>query len=376
MTHHVVNQQTRGLYREPPEILERHGCELTVDGNRLLSFASNDYLGLATSQAGRDAVAQCFAHHAPSSSSSRVVGANFRETLEAERQFADYFGYEEAVFFPSGFQANLGLLAAVLGNTDCAVFDKRVHASTLYGLRASGARLMGYEHANYDHLERRLHAASGELCAVVTESLFSMDGDAIDIARLLTLKQQREFVTIVDEAHSFGVLGEGGRGLARALADVATGTLGKAFGLFGAFVLMPRGGREFLFNASSSLVYTTALPPAHSAAAACMLSLVTRASSARAYLSELSERARAALHRAGFDAQGKAHIISIPIGDDTEAATLAAGLRRRGVFVLAARPPTVPPGRAMLRISLTAIHKPADLDTLVVALQEARDEKR
>jgi 8-amino-7-oxononanoate synthase len=363
-------QQQSGLFRHPPVVERREGKYLICKGRRLLNLASNDYLGLALSENLRRRVAANFSRFASSSSSSRLVSGNFRLLNEAEEALADFFGYETALLFPSGYQANIGVLTALFETGDRVVFDKHIHASSVKGLALSSSTPLGYNHSDFDHLEKRLRQCSAQV-GLVTESLFSMDGDCLDVAALNELKRKHRFFGVVDEAHAFGVLGSGGRGLAADVADVAVGTFGKAFGLFGAFVLLSRELKSYLLNFSSPQIYTTTLPEAHAASVMDALDMVAPADDRRCHLSEMSAWLRRALVQAGFDVQGDAQILAVRIGEERRAVQMAQYLFSRGIFLLPARYPTVPLRNAILRISLTALIQPEDLKFFIRALKEA-----
>ena len=363
-------QRRSGLYRNPLPIDRRDGKYIYSQGTRLINMASNDYLGLGTSPSLRRKVADNFKRYGSSSSSSRLVAGNFRLLNEAEKAYADYFGYEEALFFPSGYQANMGVLATLFEAGDRVLFDKHIHVSSVKGLKLAGATLYGYNHNCFSHLEKRLPGGPKQ-AAVVTESLFSMDGDALDVQALWALKQRYGFMCVVDEAHAFGALGPGGRGLARDVADVAVGTFGKALGLFGALVLLSAELKDFLVNFSSPLIYTTALPEAHAASAFDVLEQMAQCRAERRSLSELSRWLRGQLRDAGFSVSGDAHIVALEIGDEAAAVQTAQRLFDSGFFVLPARYPTVPLQRAILRVSLTCLHTQADAAQFMDALKEA-----
>jgi 8-amino-7-oxononanoate synthase len=335
----------------------------------LLNFASNDYLGLAMSEKLSRRVAGNFSRYGSSSSSSRLVSGNFRLLNEAEDAFADFFGYEAALFFPSGYQANIGVFSAFFETGDRVVFDKHIHASSVKGLAMSNCTPLGYNHGDFDHLEKRLRQCPAQ-AGLVTESLFSMDGDCLDVARLAMLKKKYGMFVVVDEAHAFGVLGPNGRGVAAGVADVAVGTFGKALGLFGAFVLMPAELKVFLLNFSSPQIYTTTLPEAHGASAMDVLELAAAADTPRRHLADMSAWLRGSLTSEGFDILGDAHILAVRIGDEQTAVQMARQLYARGIFLLPARYPTVPLGNAILRVSLTALFQQEDLDFFVHALKE------
>jgi 8-amino-7-oxononanoate synthase len=363
-------QRQGGLLRQPPVVARREGKYIFCDGRRLINFASNDYLGLATSEKLRRRVAANFARYGSSSSSSRLVSGNFQLLNEAEDAFADFFGYEAALFYPSGYQANIGVLSVLFETGDRVVFDKHIHASSVKGLALSNCTPVGYNHSDFVHLEKRLRQYSGQ-AGLVTESLFSMDGDCLEVNRLAELKKKYDLFIVVDEAHAFGALGPGGRGLASGVADVAVGTFGKAMGLFGAFALMPGELKKYLLNFSSPQIYTTTLPEAHGASALDVLELASGADAPRRHLADMSAWLRGSLIAEGFDVHGDAHILAVRIGDEQAAVRIARQLYDRGFFLLPARYPTVPLGKAILRVSLTAMFQQEDIDLFIRALKEA-----
>jgi 8-amino-7-oxononanoate synthase len=365
-------QKKSGLYRNPPPVDKREGRYIFSNGKKLLNFASNDYLGLGACRSLRLKVADNFARYGSSSSSSRLVSGNFKRINEAERAFAQYFGYEAALFFPSGYQANVGVLATLFESGDTVLFDKHIHASSVKGLALSGADTRGYNHSRFAHLEKRLQKTDGQ-AGVVTESLFSMDGDFLDVDGLTALKKAHGFFCVVDEAHAFGVLGPQGRGLAAPVADVAVGTFGKALGLFGAFALMTEEIKAYLLNFSSPQIYTTTLPEAHAVSAIDVLEAIAQCESHRRHLMALSQWLKEILMAAGFKAGGDAYILAVEIGNEQSAVDLARQLFSRGIFVLPARYPTVPLNKAILRISLTSLHTRDDGTRLVQALKETHE---
>jgi 8-amino-7-oxononanoate synthase len=371
MKERLLLQKQIGLYRDPPEITHRVGKYIFIKNRKFLSFASNDYLGLASSREVRKKVAANFATFGVSSSSSRLVSGNYRIIAEAEKAYARFFGYDQALFFSSGYQANIGLISGLFGQGDTLIFDKHIHASSIKGIGMSGAMFFGYNHNNMPHLAKRLEANKSKRSAVLTEAVFSMDGDLLDTEGIAKLKKQYRFLTIVDEAHSFGAIGPGGRGVARAVADVSVGTFGKAFGLFGAFVLMPEGFKEYLFNFSSPLIYSTTLPEAHAASVLDILEIVDKSSSRRRNLRRVSSFMKERLQREGFTVYGDAHILAVEIGDEDLAMAVSKKMLEKGIFVFPARFPTVPLHKAILRISMTVRHTDRDVAYFIDMLKEA-----
>jgi len=367
----LLLQRESGLYRDPPKIQKRQGKFLIIGSRRVLSFASNDYLGLGASNALRRKIAGNFERFGGTSSSSRLVSGNYAAISEAEKACAEFFGYADALFFPSGYQANIGLLSTLFEPGDLILFDKHVHASSIKGIQLSGADFHGYKHNNMNHLQKRLEAINHPHPVVVTEALFSMDGDLLNIQELFTLKQRYGFLSIVDEAHSFGVLGEGGTGIAKNVADIAVGTFGKALGFFGAFLLLPEGHKEYLFNFCSPLIYSTTLPEAHGASALDILEAVSGCDPQRRYLRHISAFMKSRISEKGFKVSGDAHILSVGIEDETAALHFAQRLFKNNIFVFPARYPTVPLGKAILRLGMSTLHTEEDVDALVQGLCSA-----
>jgi 8-amino-7-oxononanoate synthase len=363
----LVQRQT-GLYRNPPEIRGKEGKYLFIGNGRALNFSSNDYLGLSASKEFRQKVSNNFQKYSTSSSSSRLVSGNYSIINRAEKEYASFFGYDEALFFPSGYQANVGILSALFEKGDAIVFDKHIHASAVSGMRLSGAEFLGYNHNSMSHLRRRLDGKRERQVAVLTESLFSMDGDFLELEGFEELKEDYGFLSIVDEAHAYGAVGENGHGIARGVADIAVGTFGKALGFLGAFVLLPEGFKEYFFNFSSPLIYTTTLPEAHAASSIDLLKIISRSEDKRKHLRKVSLAMKESLQHEGFSVTGDAHIIALEIGDEIRAAEISEGLLEKGIFVLPVRYPTVPAGRAILRISMTALHTEDDVAYFVEAL--------
>jgi 8-amino-7-oxononanoate synthase len=363
-------QKKTGLYRLPPVIEKREGKNVYLEGKSYLNFASNDYLGLADTPELKNILIRNIERFGTSSSSSRLVTGNYQVIREAEAAYAEHFGYEEALFFPSGFQANLGLLSTLFESGDRVLVDQHIHASSVKGMALSGADVIGYRHGNLDHLEKKLKKLPAVQGAVVTEALFSMDGDLVDIEKLSRLKARHGFLSIVDEAHSFGAIGPGGRGVAGGVADIAVGTFGKAFGLFGAFLLMPATMKEYLINFSAPLMFTTTLPPSHAGAARDILEIIGRADREREKLAAISQIMKDSLLREGFRAFGDAHILGVELGNEDLAVRASLGLKERGILVFPARYPTVALHHAILRIGMTALHKEEDVALFVRSLQE------
>ena len=341
-------------------------------GRRFLSFCSNDYLGLSQDARWQKMVADSFADCRPSSSASRLAGGWDRLSAQAESAYAGYFGYKDCLFFPSGYQGNLALMTGLIRKGQPVFADRRIHASAAHALVASGCRLFPYAHNDMEHLERRLKSLESDWQpVVVTESLFSMDGTLTNVAALAGLKKRYGFFLIADEAHAAGCLGDGGRGIfseVRGTADAVLCTLGKGFGFFGAFALLPEGFASALQNLASAVMHSTALPPAHASACLKLLDLLPSLEPERARLAANAMFFREELSLYGIPFQGRAHIVAVPAGSEVLAHKLSWQLRQAGILVLDARYPTVPFGKALLRFSITALHDRSVLEMTVQTL--------
>jgi len=364
-------QKKNSLYRQPLKINRRDGRYVYIDDKKRINFASNDYLGLGCSDTFRQKVTLNFQKYGASASSSRLVSGNYSAITEAENAFAEYFEYPACLFFPSGYQANIGLLSALFERDDTIFFDKHVHASVIKGMLLSQSNFLGYRHNSMSHLEQRMkkYSSNQQIIAVVTESLFSMDGNLVNIDALCQIRDRYGFFCIVDEAHAFGVLGPKGRGIARKAADVAVGTFGKALGLFGAFVLGPEWVREYLINYSSPFIYTTTLPEAHGASALDLIQILENSDHRRQHLADVSRLMKQMLANEGYKVRGDAHILALEIGDETNSINLSQHLFKHGFLAFPARYPTVPLGKSIIRISMNALHTLEDIKAFVRALK-------
>ncbi len=375
----MAERRARGLERVRAQPWRRcRGPYLERAGRRCLSFLSNDYLGLSQDETWREAAARAFAGHAPSGTGSRLVCGWDETASEAERAFARRFGRDECLFFPSGCQGSLALMTCLVRRGQPVLVDRRIHASAALALATTGCRVLPYAHGDMGHLERRLQSLDDAWQpVVVTESLFSMDGTVSDARAFDELRARYGFFLIVDEAHALGCLGENGAGVFYGHdADVVLGTMGKGLGFFGAFALMPEGFARCLENLAAPVMFSTALPPAH---AACCLELAARLPGLAQRREKLAGNAaffRRVLSRRGFSTLGQAHVVALPVGSEARAMELSRSLEERGVLAFAARHPTVPFGRALLRFSLTSMHDRAMLERTAYLMLEAAPDLR
>lgn len=367
----------RGLRRRQAIRDGRQGVRLVIDGRELVNFGSNDYLGLAGDPRLAAAAAEAAADEGWGSGASPLVCGRSRSHARLEEAIAQFEGSEAALVFPSGFAANLGTAAALVGPGDVVFSDRNNHASLLDGCRLSRADVRAYPHGDWRRLGRLLSVAGkNRRRLIVTDSLFSMDGDLAPLDRLADVADARGAMLMIDEAHATGVFGERGRGVAEHLGvsdrmHVRVGTLSKALGSVGGFVAGSGSLVEWLVNRARPYVFSTAGPPAAAAAAAAALEIVQNEPHRRQTLLARAEELRAELRRQGWNLAGStSQIIPLVVGEPDRAVELAGALRQRGLFVPAIRPPTVADGRACLRISLSFAHTPEMIERLVEALGE------
>ena len=346
-------------------------------GRALLDVSSNDYLGLSRHPALRQRSHEWTERWGTGAGASRLVRGSFEAHARVEAKVATLKGRGKALVFASGWQANAAVLAALLRlpAAGASVFaDELVHASLHHGVRAAGLRPLLFRHNDPAHLESLLaEAPAATQCFILTESVFSMDGDRADLPALAAIAARHDAFLYVDEAHATGVLGPAGAGLTAAILgiDLVMGTFSKALGSFGAYVAGSRLLIDWLVNACSGFVYTTALPPNVLGAVDAALDLLPELDPARAHLAGQAERLRAALAELGIATAGSTQIVPALVGDPARALALAAALERHGILAVAIRPPTVPPGTSRLRLALSAAHTEADLSHLIDAIAGA-----
>lgn len=348
-----------------------------------LNFSSNDYLGLSVDPRLREAVADALAQGSPvGSTGSRLLSGHAAIWEELESQLAQFSGAEAALYFSSGYAANVGLFSAVLRPDDIVFSDSANHASIIDGIRLSGAHKVIFSHLDLNALESDLRQSGGGAGQkfIAIESVFSMDGDRAPLTDLMALADRHDAELIVDEAHATGVFGPQGRGLvAAAEAEgrvfAAVHTCGKALAGMGAFVSGSRTLKQFLINRARTFIFSTALPPYLAAQMRAAIGIVAGADAERERLADLAAHLRGRLRAAAFDtAQSNSQIVPVLLGTNERALQFAARLCHEGFAVRAIRPPTVPAGSARLRLSLTVRHSREMLDQLVDALIRIRDE--
>lgn len=364
------------LYRQRPHLQSPQGPEVMVEGERLLAFCSNDYLGLANHPDVIAAMQQGAAKWGVGGGASHLVLGHSTPHHALEEALAEFTGRPRALLFSTGYMANLAAVTALVGQGDTVLEDRINHASLLDAGLLSGSRFSRYLHNDAVSLASRLQKATGNTL-VVTDGVFSMDGDLADLPALCAAAKQKDAWVLVDDAHGFGPLGATGGGIVEHFGlgvedvQVLVGTLGKAFGTAGAFVAGSEELIETLIQFARPYIYTTSQPPAVACATLKSLELLRTEGWRREHLNKLVARFREGAAAIGLTLMDSATPIQpILIGDSARALRLSALLRARGLLVTAIRPPTVPAGSARLRVTLSAAHSEAQLELLLHALAE------
>jgi len=371
----LAERRDKSLYRVRCIVEGPQGPELGVDGRRMLNFSSNDYLGLAAHPALAAAACRALEEYGTGTGAAHLVTGHTRAHHALEEELAAFTGRSRALLFSSGYLANIGVAVALVGAGDLVLEDRLNHASLLDAGLLSGARFKRYHHADPDSLSNDLSITAGTRL-VMTDGVFSMDGDIAPLPRLAEVADDAQAFLMVDDAHGLGVLGARGRGslehhgLGMAEVPVLMGTLGKAFGTFGAFVAGSETLIETLIQLARTYIYTTAPPPAVAEAARAALKLAQQESWRREKLATLIRRFRTGAEQLfGSDLlPSETPIQPILLGESARALAASEALRAQGVLVLAIRPPTVPHRSARLRITLTAAHTEEHVERLLQAL--------
>jgi 8-amino-7-oxononanoate synthase len=368
--------ESQGLRRQLAVRGSPQTVRLTLNGRELINFGSNDYLGLAAEGRLAAAVARAVAEEGWGSGASPLVTGRCALHAQLELRLAEMEGAEAALLFPSGFAANVGAVAALVGPGDVVFTDRKNHASLMDGCRLSRADVRAYPHGDWRALDELLARAQKHgRRLIVTDSLFSMDGDFAPLVELSELAARHGAMLLIDEAHATGVFGRCGRGAAEHLGidnieHVRVGTLSKALGSVGGFVAGSRTLVEWLVNRARPYIFSTAAPVATAAAALAALDIVEQEPQRRECLLSRAQDLRDELaHRGWNTGSSTSQIIPIIVGDPERAVSLSLKLRGRGIFVPAIRPPTVPEGEACLRISLTAGHSEEMMASLLTTLE-------
>ena len=346
------------------------GGKIQIDGNEVLNFSSNDYLDLAHHRHVMDCAREALDQYGIGATASRLVTGTLPIHEQLEARIAKEKGFEAALVFGSGYLANAGTIPVLAGKSDLIFADKLVHASMIDACKLSGAKLVRFTHNDVQALEKRLNQfpATGNRRLIITESVFSMDGDIAPLAEIATLADTHNAMLIVDEANSTGTFGPNGAGLVRELGlenavTVSMGTMSKAMAGYGGFVACSDNLRKLLIQSARAFIYTTAPPPAVIGAALGIMDVLESSPRLGNILQANADYFRSLLHAAKLDTlQSQSQIIPIVIGDNEKAVAFSQKLRKQGIIATAIRPPTVPAGTARLRLSVTLAHHVNDLE--------------
>ena len=363
----LAELRDRGLYRRLRLVEGPQGPRVLLDGRPVLLLCSNDYLGLAAHPQVREAAAEAALRWGAGAGASRLISGNMEPHRRLERRLAEFKGYEAALLFGSGYLANTGTIAALAGRGEVVFSDELNHASIVDGCRLSRADTFVYRHGDVEHLAWGLREAGERAALIVSDGVFSMDGDVAPLAELAELARRHRCRLMVDEAHATGALGPGGRGSVAAAGlgdevDLVVGTLGKALGSYGAYVCAGRELTDYLVNSARPFIFSTAPPPPVVGAAQAALELLASSPQLVERLRANATLLREALATEGLAVGGSdSQIVPLRVGDAAPTMELSERLLERGIFAQGIRPPTVPEGSSRLRFTVMATHDSREL---------------
>ena len=369
ITSALEERKNNHLLRSLKNVIPLAGAEVEVNGRRMLNFCSNDYLGLAAHPLLKQRSIDYTERYGAGSTASRLVCGNLDCFETVEDKLSRLTGHESALVFNSGFQANVSLLPALTDSDTLILSDFLNHNSIIQGCKLSRCYVNTFRHNDLDHLEDLLKASAGSHSRtfIVTESIFSMDGDVCNIDSMISLSEKYNSLLVVDEAHATGVIGKNGMGVSsNKNVDLVMGTFSKGVGSFGAYISSSRMIRDYLINFCNGLIYTTALPPSVIGAIDAALELIPGMEKEREELMAKSDNLRKGLREIGFDTgKSTTHIIPVIVGEEKETLRLSGWLEENNVLATTFRPPTVPRGQSRIRIALTAAHNEKHVDLLL-----------
>jgi len=377
----LEERRSRSLLRSMKNIKPLTGVEVEVDGKKMINFSSNDYLGLSSHPLLRERAEEYIRRYGSGSTASRLVCGNYECFEHVEKKIAELSGRQSALIFNSGFQANASLLPALAGRETMILSDRLNHNSLIQGCLLSRCRIETFHHNDMGHLEELLkknrEKGKEKRIMIVTESVFSMDGDQSDIETLIRLSEEYDAFLYIDEAHATGLFGRNGMGLTSwKEVDITMGTLGKAAGSFGAYIACDNEIREYLVNFCYGLIYTTALPPSVLGAIDAALDLIPSMDREREEMFRKADRLRKALNVLGFNTTASTtHIIPIVIGDEDRTMSLSGWLEKNGILAVTFRYPSVAVGDSRIRLIVSASHKWEHIDMLIDLLSRWIDDK-
>jgi len=375
----LKERQEQGLLRKLKPAALRLGGKIYFGNKEYVDLSSNDYLGLSTHPKLKKAVIEATEKFGVASCASRLLSGDSELFHELEDAVARFKGKEAALVFNSGYAANVGIISSLFTRGDCIFSDRLNHASIIDGMLLSQAKIFRFQHNDPEHLEALLkkERAKFKNCLIISESIFSMDGDRAPLKELVGLKEKYNCRMMVDEAHATGVFGENGSGVVEeeglsARIDLIMGTFSKALAGFGAYLATSKNIADYLVNTCRSFIYSTALPPAVIAGNLTSLKLIKDEPYRRKKLLSMAKMLRDKLEEKGFPSKGASQIIPLILGDNLRAVEFAKKVQAQGYWALAVRPPTVPAGQARLRFSLSYDHNQETLNKLIDVISEIR----
>ncbi|MEX2253129.1 MAG: 8-amino-7-oxononanoate synthase [Thermoleophilaceae bacterium] len=366
----------RGLYRRMRMISGPQGPRVLLDGKPVLLLCSNNYLGLADHPCVREAAADAAMRYGVGAGASRLISGNMTIHRRLEEELAEFHGARASLVFGSGYLANAGIVSSLAGEGDVVFSDRLNHASIVDGCRLARARTFVYDHADTEQLEWGLREADGRGALIVTDGLFSMDGDVAPLEEIVELAGRYDARVMVDDAHAVGTIGPGGRGAVAAAGledevDIVVGTLGKSLGSYGAYACCDKAMAKYLVNTARTLIFSTALPPPAVAGALAALELLLDNPRRAERLQENARVLREALAEEGLSTGGsETHILPLLIGDPDDTMDASEQALSHGIFAQGIRPPTVPAGQSRLRLSVMATHRQSELRAAARTLAE------
>ncbi|WP_462137541.1 8-amino-7-oxononanoate synthase [Candidatus Mycalebacterium sp.] len=369
----------KGLFRELTELQSGQTPEVLIGGKKYILLGSNGYLGLATHHEVKKAAAEALEKYGAGSGGSRLVSGTTDLHHELEKKIADFKKTEAAIVFSSGYLANIGTIAAIAGKGDVVFSDELNHASIIDGCSLSGAKVRIYRHLDFGHLEDLIAAEkSGGVKLIVTDTVFSMDGDLANLSALCEIAERHDCALMVDEAHATGVLGERGSGATEhfgveSRVDVTMGTLSKAVGSIGGYIAGSKKLIEFIRNRARSFIFDTSPPASALAASLAAIEIIERDAAMRAHLRKMVEMFKAGLKKTGLEVlPSQSAIVPVLIGEPDDTMKFASVLRENGIYTPAVRPPSVPPGRCRIRASIMATHEKTHIEKAIKAFEKAK----
>lgn len=372
----LLDIKNKGLYRRLRMVESEQSSKVVIDGREVILLSSNNYLGLANHPKIKEAAKKAIDKYGAGSGAARLISGNCILYKELEEKIAEFKNTEAALVFGSGYLANIGILSTVVKEGDLILSDELNHASIIDGCRLSRAEKVIYRHKDTRHIEEILSKNKTKKILIVTEGVFSMDGDIAPLPEIIDIAKRYNAMVMVDDAHGTGVLGKKGRGTAEHFGiekgiDIHMGTLGKALGAYGAYAAGDKGLIEFLINKARGFIFTTALPPSVLASAIMAIEILKKEPHLIKRLWENRDYFVSGLKALGFDTMGcETPIIPILIGSAEKALKISEGLFEQGVYVPAIRPPTVPEDTCRLRLTVMAAHTKEELDIALKAFEK------